>query len=273
MQLITKELALAIHAKSPRRKCFADHSAVQKKKERPTFSVFAKGVSRIFEAQTGLSLSYSKKHDNYWCFLTPAQIETAEAWERRQGKLIYLKDCLPISVALDTNLEDNMTGNHTHLGALESRAKNERNSLAIAELVEIVGETVLDMPYYKDAHFICAVPPSPKKDFDLPATLTAQISQKVGKPDITHGFVFQNPKSSVKGVSFEEKWDVWESTWLNYQQATSGVDIRDKTVVLIDDKYQSGMTIQFIAMKLQQAGVSQVYSLSVVKTLRDTDNL
>ena len=33
------------------------------------------------------------------------------------------------------------------------------------------------------------------------------------------------------------------------------------------------LTIQYIAMKLQQAGAHQVYGLSFVKTLRDTGNV
>lgn len=272
MREITKQNALAVHAKTPRRKCFADHSGVQKRKAKPTFSVPAEGISKIFEAQTGLPLNYSSQMDNYWCFLSPEQIEQVEAWERAQGKTIYLRDCLSISIALDTNLEDNTSGNYTPLGALESRAKNSRDSSAIAELSDAASSAILSLTYYKDADFVCAIPPSPGKDFDLPTEIVRQVSQKTGKPDITSGLVFANAKSSVKSASFEEKWNVWEQTGLTYQASVNGVDVRGKNIILIDDKYQSGMTIQFVAMKLQQAGAYHVYGLSMVKTLRDTDN-
>jgi predicted amidophosphoribosyltransferase len=44
------------------------------------------------------------------------------------------------------------------------------------------------------------------------------------------------------------------------------------SVILIDDKYQSGMTIQFVASRLYDAGTAKVYGLCAVKTLRDMDN-
>ncbi len=56
-------------------------------------------------------------------------------------------------------------------------------------------------------------------------------------------------------------------------QNNSAFNVKDKTIILIDDKYQSGITIQYIAMKLQQAGAHEVYGLSFVKTLRDKDNV
>ena len=36
--------------------------------------------------------------------------------------------------------------------------------------------------------------------------------------------------------------------------------------------FASSIAIQYIAMKLQQAGADEVYGLSFVKTLRDEDN-
>jgi predicted amidophosphoribosyltransferase len=47
---------------------------------------------------------------------------------------------------------------------------------------------------------------------------------------------------------------------------------KDSDVILIDDKYQSGTTMQFVAMKLQEAGARYIFGISLVKTLRDTDN-
>ncbi|MBF0334071.1 MAG: nickel-dependent hydrogenase large subunit, partial [Alphaproteobacteria bacterium] len=44
-------------------------------------------------------------------------------------------------------------------------------------------------------------------------------------------------------------------------------------VILIDDKYQSGVTLQYVASRLYQAGARRVYGLCAVKTMRDTDNV
>ena len=98
------------------------------------------------------------------------------------------------------------------------------------------------------------------------------MSGKIGKQDVTGGFVFGGQKTSVKTSTFDEKWNVWESARVSFQNSPA-FNVNGKTVILIDDKYQSGITIQYIAMKLQQAGAHEVYGLSFVKTLRDTANV
>lgn len=42
---------------------------------------------------------------------------------------------------------------------------------------------------------------------------------------------------------------------------------------MIDDLYQSGLTINYIAEELRAAGAHEVFGLAAVKTLRDDDNL
>jgi len=158
------------------------------------------------------------------------------------------------------------------MGDLENKGKNNRDQNAITELAEIVTQRIQDLPYYKDADLICAVPPSPDKDFDLPSSVTSLVSTKIGKQDVTGGFVFNGQKSSVKSSELDEKWSVWEGAKVSFHNGPS-CNVYDKTVILIDDKYQSGITIQYIAMKLQQAGAHEVYGLSFVKTMRDSDNV
>ena len=57
MKEITKDTVLAEHNKMPRKKCFYGNSEVQKRKEKPTFSVSIESAKKIFEAQTGQSLN------------------------------------------------------------------------------------------------------------------------------------------------------------------------------------------------------------------------
>ena len=94
------------------------------------------------------------------------------------------------------------------------------------------------------------------------------MSARLGKGHITGHFHFGAEKKSVKSATLDDKWTAWEEAQLTFD----GVDITDKKIILIDDKYQSGTTIQYIAMKLQKAGAYQVYGLSMAKTMRDTDN-
>lgn len=272
MKEITRDTALAEHNKTPRKKCFHGNSEVQKRKEKPTFSVSIESAKKIFEAQTGQSLNYNPKFDKYWKYVTAEEIAQIEEWERNQGSLIYLRDCLSLSLAIDSNLTDNTSGQYTAIGALEHKGKNNRDQNAINQLADTVSQVIQHLPYYKDADFICSVPPRPDKDFDLPSSVTSLVSRKLGKQDVTGGFAFNGQKSSVKAVTFDEKWNVWEGAQVSFQNSPT-FNVKDKTIILIDDKYQSGITIQYIAMKLQQAGAHEVYGLSFVKTLRDTDNV
>lgn len=272
MKEITKDSVLAAREQSPRRKCFADESGVQKRKTNPTFSVAIESAKKVFESQTGLELIESQKYKNYWRYLDQKEIEIAEEWEKSQGNLIYLRDCLSLSVAIDKNFTDNTSGQYTTMGSLEHDGKHNKDQNTVNQLADRVSQIAQGLPYYKDADLICSVPPRPDKDFDLPSSVTSLVSGKIGKQDVTGGFIFGGRKTSVKTSTIDEKWNVWERAQVSFQNSPA-FNINDKTVILIDDKYQSGITIQYIAMKLQQAGAYEVYGLSFVKTLRDTANV
>ncbi|MBL0320168.1 MAG: hypothetical protein IPP74_12905 [Alphaproteobacteria bacterium] len=271
---ITKENVLKVQSLTPKRKCFSTYSGIQDKKKnsKKSFSIsFIESIGPIFEAMTDLKLSYSNTFENYYLNIENEQeLNKIKEWEERQGTRIFLRDTLSLSIALGLNLQENHT--HTDIGKLENQAKHSQDLQAIKNLTTLIQDTISSLPFYKNADFICAIPPSPDKTFDLPSTLVSNISNNLNKLDITSNFRFHSSKSSIKESSLDQKWDVWESTGLYYDSAT-GPNLKGKTIILIDDKYQSGITIQFVAMKLQQAGASAIYGLSIVKTLRDTDNL
>jgi len=216
-----------------------------------------------------VSKSRIQKHDNYWRVLKNEQeLNTVENWEKSQGSRVFLRDCLGLSIAMSLNFNNTQDGVHTEIGQLEYDAKNNQDEKAIAKLVEHCCSTIQQLPFYNEADCICAVPHHPSKEFDLPSIVVKNVSEKLGKTDITDRFTFDHPKTSIKSLSLEEKWLVWENTKLSFHKD----GLNEKTVILIDDKYQSGTSIEYIAMKIQEAGVSSVYGLCFVKTMRDTDN-
>lgn len=275
MKPITKESVIEAHGNEPRRRCFANNSGIQKRKANGTtsFSIpLIESAKKVFEKQTNLDLFFSRKFNNYWRALnTSEELVKVEEWEKSQGSLIYLRDCLELSVAINTNLKDNTSGQYTEIGQLEHDGKINQDQAAIKKIAATVSSVINFLPFYQDADLICSVPPRPDKDFDLPSSVTAVVSTLVNKQNITDCFVFNGTKSSVKATSFDEKWQVWEDAQVSFQNS-DGCNLNGKTIILIDDKYQSGITIQYIAMKLQQAGARKVYGLCFVKTLRDTDN-
>jgi predicted amidophosphoribosyltransferase len=121
--------------------------------------------------------------------------------------------------------------------------------------------------FYRESNVICAVPPSPDKAWDLPTEIVNRLSERTGKPDISELVSFTVPKQSVKATSLKEKWAALEAGDLSVNNG-----ILEKKIILVDDKYQSGTTAQFVASKLYGAGAEEVNGLFCIKTWRDTDN-
>jgi predicted amidophosphoribosyltransferase len=152
---------------------------------------------------------------------------------------------------------------------LEHRAKLSGDAPSITALSEACAEAIQSLPCYRDAPFVAAVPPMSAKPFDLPTEIAARVSILVAKQNLTSFFVLEHEKqASLKQAPLEEKWAILEATGLRLNRPISN----KSDVILIDDKYQSGTTVQFVAMKLQEVGARYIFGISLVKTLRDTDN-
>lgn len=272
MEQITKELVLQICKEKKIRKIFNGTDGTSAFKSNGLFEVNNEAIEKILEQDTGVSLKYTSATKTYSAYLTPEQAKTVRAWEISQGSTVFIRNKLYACVALDMNKTSPKENIYTYLGIVEKYAKHYGNNENIDILAAELEKKIHMLPYYRDADFICAIPSN--KNFDLPRELAAIVSNSTGKPNITCRFNFKNDKASVKNVttkdklSIEDKWSIWEKTGLAYMD-DDHFKIKDKTVVLIDDKYQSGITMQFVAMLLQQAGAREIYGLSVLKTLKN----
>ena len=185
-----------------------------------------------------------------------------------QGTRVFIRNLMSSSLALDINLVDNTSGKKTHTGLLEEQAKHHQDQKSIAELVRISVETVKSISYLQECDVLMAVPAMLNKGFDLPRELAKGISTGIGKPNMTPNFLLEGKQGSAKAVDLSQKWDVWASCLFRYD----GSSLARRRVMLVDDKYQSGVTMQFWAAELLKMGASEAHGLSMVKTLRDTDN-
>ena len=92
--------------------------------------------------------------------------------------------------------------------------------------------------------------------------------------EMLHGVTFsnisdkvrwENKDGSLKDIhSAKEKLDKID-TW--GFKIIEDIDLTHKTVLLMDDMYQSGVTMQYVAMKLKEAGAARVYGIAIVKSL------
>lgn len=278
---ITYERVLECRGRAPRRIDFARTRPDQPKRSTDprwvgSFSVpFDKTIKPLFKAATGFdfihktSVFHGKEMENYFLSIkTEDDFTRIQNWVAAQGTLVFLRDCLDLSLALDSNFVE-VGGPYTTLGELEHKAKASQDADALETLGDLLINAIRDLPFYKDTKMVMAVPAAKEKLFDLPSVLAQRVAFTLSKEDLTSRFAFHGAKGQVKDCALEEEWLQLESADLRY----TGSNLAGACVILIDDKYQSGTTMQYVAMKLQEAGAKRVYGISLVKTLRDGDNV
>ncbi len=269
---ISRESVEEVLATRPRRICFAStHRNALRHDPGESwigrFAVpFSETVYPVFHAETGLELFLNRKYGNWWRSIrTDEEYETIQRWVDANRELVFLRDRLALSIALGEHMD--APGGRSEIGELEYRAKYHRDPSAIDALARKCETTIRRLAYYRDATGVCAVPPSPEKSFDLPSRLAGTISERLGMRNLTNTIGWRSRKPSLKEVPFNEKWDTLEQVDLS-----CGRDVAGQKIILVDDLYQSGITMQYVAMKMIESGAEHVYGLALVKALRDTDN-
>lgn len=249
-----------------RRICFATSHRNALKEDR--FEIpFRDTIDPIFSKQTGLELRDSRFSGCWRPIEVQSEFRLISEWVDRQGVRVFLRDCLALSVALGENM--NADRSRTELGDLEYQAKYERRDSAIEELAVLARVAIDDLPYFCDADAICAVPASSPNGFDLPGILAQRLAAARNLPDLTQTCSWERTKRSLKDTDVTEKWAALENANLQVEP----METEDLSVILLDDLYQSGTTMQYVAMMLQRAGVARIYGLSMVKSRGDTDNV
>lgn len=270
-KMSTKELIIETLELKPRKICFSSthKNSLKRRTDKETVGLFSvpfhDSIQPIFETVTGSKLYRSKNYDNYWCFIkSEHDYDRITQFCDEYSNIVFLKDSLELSIALGENFEDK---ERTYIGNLEYEAKYNNNQKALNEIIEYTKYWLEKLPFYKNVDFICAVPPSKKGNDNLPRQIVNGIE----------GFKFENisdkitwgkDKEALKEVKSSDKYSLLEETGLAID-----CNIKNKVILLIDDLYQSGVTMQYIAKELKQAGATKVFGLSIVKSRRNTDNV
>lgn len=175
--------------------------------------------------------------------------------------MVFLRDNLELSLALSMNrLDDEM---RTEIGELEYQAKFLGNRKAEAELTSIVGVWLEKLPFYSKADCICAMPCSDQKSPSLPRKIVDNLEG------------FENISSQVKWLKKDRKLKDLGSVKAKLDaliefELEVNVNLERKNVILLDDLYMSGLSIQYVAMKLKEAGADRIFGLSIVKSRSNT---
>ena len=198
-------------------------------------------------------------------------------WIRTVGRHVAMRDMLALSFALDYEREGgNPSQPQTEIGALRSRAKpygGQRVTASTAAAADQLAQRCLaflqEMTCYKSADCVVAMPPSnPTRQYNLPHHLAAKIATSTGLEDLTSHVRTIKARDSIKAVPAASKLDALLGTIEVDPDIFPG-----RQVLLVDDLYQSGISMNYCALLLRNAGASKIFGLACEKTCRNDDNL
>ena len=182
------------------------------------------------------------------------------------NNIIFLRDNLDLSLSLSMNYE-NDTEARTEIGELEYKAKYQEDDDAEKELVKLCSEWLKKLPYYKDADFICAIPSSNPKIENLPQRIINSL-EDIQAINISDKVSWTSKNKSIKETeNVDGKIQLLEDSHLTIDETDN---IKGKTIIIFDDLYMSGVTMQYVAMKLKEAGAKRIFGFSIVKSRKNT---
>ncbi len=177
----------------------------------------------------------------------------------------HFADELTEAYALDFNFQQGVQPlTRTEVGALEHLAKDHQDAEAIAKVARRLAEVIRRHPALARADVITALPPRPSSTFHLPVELVKLIGVNLGRPVGLNLTKAEHTK--LRALPIDQKLTTLAGVF------SLGESVQDKTVLVIDDLYQSGVTAWSLAKFLKANGAREVYALAAVKSWSDTDN-
>ena len=222
---------------------------------------FVDSIGPMLKDKTGIVLKRSQ-NDKYYQKLSKEQLEKVKDFKETYSDVVFLRDLLDVSIALSLNFESGGDV-HTPIGQLEKDAKYYNDEEAVKKLASVVDDFIAKTPLYAKAELICAVPPTRAGDKNLPTRIIEKMTLFKGK-NFSNNIVWTAKTESLKNADGADKLEILKHSGL---EITNGVNLQGQDIVLLDDLYQSGITLQYVAMKLKEAGAGKVYGLCLVKSL------
>jgi ATP-dependent DNA helicase RecQ len=146
------------------------------------------------------------------------------------------------------------------------RSTHPGNQTKAAELAERMAVLIQRHPSFRQAELLVPVPGSNSdKAYDLPAFLCQELSKRLGTPAPTDALRKTRASKPMKDFrTISEKIDNVQGAFL-----ADAPQIRGKRVLLVDDIYQTGFSINEAGKAMQLAHAACVFGLVATKTMQD----
>jgi adenine/guanine phosphoribosyltransferase-like PRPP-binding protein len=196
---------------------------------------------------------------------TEAEFDEIASWIDANRETVFIRSLLDSCIAACEHQDDE---GRSEIGQLEYRAKWRDDADAVGRLAAILAEVARRLHGTTGITAICAIPSSKAGKQSLPCKLAAALAAELGLGDISPRLHWDREKDTIKDKQASEKWALLEDVGL-----TVDGDLNGQSVLMIDDMYQSGATVHFVASKIQEAGAGSIHCLAVSKSRGDKDNV
>jgi predicted amidophosphoribosyltransferase len=187
---------------------------------------------------------------------------------------VFIDDDLDECFALTFHTQMSVAGGYerTAIGQLVREAKpydraGSAGSLDKAkDLAALLARFVRQHPTYRRGDLLAAVPASNvNKTFDLPSVLASEMAAGLGLVDATAAIRKARATRPMKDCrTVQEKIDNLKDAFVVDASVFGG-----KRVILVDDIYETGFSINEVGRAARSAGASLVLGLVATKTARD----
>jgi len=206
-------------------------------------------------------------------------LKAIDDWKDRFGHYVliglnrniqdHFSDELDFCMALDYNY-DPSAEKRTLYGEAEYQLKYQHSRPHLSALQGALAAAFADLPIPAgETVVITHVPASPDK-CNVPRKLARAVAKDVAVDYVDAKLLCD--KSAMKGLTVAQKIPEWAKIYACAECVELDGDVGGRTVVVIDDLYQSGATMWCFAKYLKEQRAKYVLGLPCVKSLRDTDN-
>jgi competence protein ComFC len=146
------------------------------------------------------------------------------------------------------------------LGEIVYRLKYKADKAAVTEIVEVMAEFIRSWGIRPDV--VVAMPPSKVRVFQPVSEITGGLAVALGIPTDSRSLTKTKTTSQMKDIGdFSARVAALESAFAVTK------DLQDRAVLLVDDLFQSGASMNVVATTLKREGlVKAVYVLAATRT-------
>jgi competence protein ComFC len=152
----------------------------------------------------------------------------------------------------------------TALGELLYRAKNRGNKSVLGEIVTTVTDFVNSRKWRID--LVIPVPPSRQRSFQPVISIAELLAESLGIPCFSDCVRKVKDTPELKNIyGYTERMNILRDAFVVSQDKVEG-----KNILLFDDLFRSGATMNAVSSALKDAGrANRIYALTLTRTRRN----